>query len=377
MGFLESYHELKAFHYRSKWGEYLSYSKRGLAHYPGVHGGLELFLKHADLKAQHFIDATDTIILGLAAQAQKVSLVSASEALLRGARAATQTTSAHPITCHPSSLWHFQDQADLLCLIPSADKGTLRVETELKASYDKLIKGGRAYWLMHKDLGAKRYESFAATIFDEVKILGKDKGWRLGVGYKHQDKALAIFRKVSFEAAGLKLSAEPGVFACGKLDAGTAFLLENLPLTSFAQKKLLDIGCGYGLLALKATQAGAEVSALDDDVLAVKSTLENAQDLGLKLEAFHSDVDSALPYSPQSFDIVLMNPPFHAGKQVILDIPKAFLAAAQQALKVGGELYLVANRALPYEVEFASWAKIQTLAENNVFKVIQAVKKSP
>ncbi|MEZ4608282.1 MAG: hypothetical protein R2865_16210 [Deinococcales bacterium] len=156
--------------------------------------------------------------------------MSASEALLREARATTQTTSAHPITCHPSSLWHFQDQADLLCLIPSADKGTLRVEAELKASYDKLIKGGRAYWLMHKDLGAKRYESFAATIFDEVKILGKDKGWRLGWVISIR-QTLAIFRKVSFESAGLKLSAEHGVFACGKLDAGTAFLLENLPLT--------------------------------------------------------------------------------------------------------------------------------------------------
>ncbi|MEZ4608281.1 MAG: hypothetical protein R2865_16205 [Deinococcales bacterium] len=46
----------------------------------------------------------------------------------------------------------------------------------------------------------------------------------------------------------------------------------------------------------------------------------------------YSDVDSALPYSPQSFDIVLMNP-FHAGKQVILDIPKAFFSRCPASFK--------------------------------------------
>jgi 16S rRNA (guanine1207-N2)-methyltransferase len=171
--------------------------------------------------------------------------------------------------------------------------------------------------------------------------------------------------------AGLSLEAEPGVYAAGKLDPGTALLLESFDMTSVHSKQLLDMGCGYGLIALKAALAGAVVTALDDDLLAVRATSRNAQTLGLKMTCLHSDMDSNLT---ENFDVILMNPPFHLAKAVRLELPHAFIAAAHKHLKPGGELVLVANRALAYEPllnAFGSWHK---LAENSAFKVLQAIK---
>ena len=133
-------------------------------------------------------------------------------------------------------------------------------------------------------------------------------------------------------------------------------------------QNVLDLGCGYGLLALKASLAGASVTALDDDLLAVRSTHQNAERYGLDVRALHSDVDSEI--KGEVFGAALMNPPFHVGKQVALEVPRAFLAAAHEHLRPGGVLTLVANKALPYEQDLARWGAFETLATNKQFKVL-------
>ncbi len=181
-----------------------------------------------------------------------------------------------------------------------------------------------------------------------------------------------MVEKISFGAADLTLEADPGVFAAGKLDPGTARLLEVVQFRAFAGKRLLDMGCGYGLIALKASLAGAAVTAIDDDLLAVRSTHRNAERYGADVRALHSDVDSEI--QGETFDVVLMNPPFHVGKQVVMDVPQAFLAAAYERLVPGGTLLLVANRALPYERELAGFASWETLRSDAQFKVLRATR---
>ena len=88
----------------------------------------------------------------------------------------------------------------------------------------------------------------------------------------------------------------------------------------------------------------------------------------------HSDVDSEI--QGETFDTVLMNPPFHVGKQVAMDVPRAFLAAAHEHVRPGGTLTLVANRALPYERDLEQWASFETLAVSKQFKVLRAVRGS-
>ena len=72
--------------------------------------------------------------------------------------------------------------------------------------------------------------------------------------------------------------------------------------------------------------------------------------------------------------VVLMNPPFHVGKEVVMDVPGAFLAAAHTRLRPGGVLVLVANRALPYERELRGFRSLETLLTDPRFKVLRAVR---
>ena len=57
------------------------------------------------------------------------------------------------------------------------------------------------------------------------------------------------------------------------------------------------------------------------------------------------------------------------------DIGRAFIAAAADALRDGGELWLVANRQLPYEQALAGgFPQVREVAAGGGFKVIHAVR---
>ncbi len=270
------------------------------------------------------------------------------------------------------AIWEFPLQVEYLGLIIPADKGGKRAEAEITGAYNSLQKGGKAYIVNHKDRGAKTYEKKIKTIFGNNRIIAKNSGWRLSMAIKESNNRQPV-EKVEFEAGGLNLIAEPGVYAAGKLDPGSKFLLENVDMELFKEKTVLDIGAGYGIFSLKASLLGAKITALDDDLLAVKSVFKNAQKYGLDIRCLHSDVNSALK-DEEDFDFVISNPPFHLGKQVKMDLPFAFIAAAHKHLIKGGEMFLVANKALAYEPllkEFSDW---RTINENKAFKLLWAKK---
>ncbi len=315
------------------------------------------------MQAEHLIDATESLgILEIALPAKQVTTLTTSKAFWHCAEKVCKSLQA-------KAIWQVEpESADKVLLFPSASKGNLRTENELKGTYNALIKGGTAYVAMHKGLGAKRYEKLALTIFGNGEMVAKDKGWRLFKCTKQENTLLGI-SPINFKTSGLNLQAEAGVFSAGKLDGGTALLLDSLSLSDYSGKKVLDLGCGYGLIALLLAEAKAHVTALDDDILAVDSTKQNAKAYDLNTETFHSDVNSAL--NRELFDAVLMNPPFHVGQKNVLDVPRAFFAAAHKHLKPRGALTLVANKSLPYEKELAYWQSVEVIRVDKNFKVIK------
>jgi hypothetical protein len=92
---------------------------------------------------------------------------------------------------------------------------------------------------MHKDQGAKRYEGYIKERFGSLDVLAKRGGWRLARATKQRLEPKAV-HPLRFEAAGLELTAWPGVFAAGKLDPGTKLLLEALDFSSLAGKRVLE-----------------------------------------------------------------------------------------------------------------------------------------
>ena len=154
------------------------------------------------------------------------------------------------------------------------------------------------------------------------------------------------YRVPGFPASLLSL---PGVFSARRLDAGTELLLEYMRGSSGQRSRILDFGCGNGVLGIGAAlmHGGAEVLGLDDSAMAVESAEVNAARNGLsrRMTVLHAfSLDSV----PGLFDLILSNPPFHQGARVSLDTSLEMFRAATGKLKPGGRLLIVANRHLGY-----------------------------
>jgi 16S rRNA (guanine1207-N2)-methyltransferase len=168
----------------------------------------------------------------------------------------------------------------------------------------------------------------------------------------------------------------PGVFAWDRIDAASALLVSHLPDDLCG--RAADLGCGYGYLAAELLQRCPGIVALDlyeAEARALAMAKQNLTSFAERASlGFHwRDVAAGLP---QTYDVVVTNPPFHAqGRADRPDIGRAFISAAADALNPGGRLWLVANRHLPYEQTLdAGFASVRTVAQDGGFKVVEAVK---
>jgi release factor glutamine methyltransferase len=142
--------------------------------------------------------------------------------------------------------------------------------------------------------------------------------------------ARAIFRKVVHllsyhfiltrkrptrtKVAGFDLVVLPTVFH-PKTFLTSAFFAKFLQSLDFAGKTVIEVGSGSGILSLSAAKAGAaSVISLDINPAAVEATKLNAAKNGfVQVEAFRSDLFSAIPADRQ-FDVIICSPPSFAGE---------------------------------------------------------------
>lgn len=127
-----------------------------------------------------------------------------------------------------------------------------------------------------------------------------------------------------------------GLFSLSRLDKGTEVLLKYAQIPQ--EGSLLDLGCGWGPVAVYAKKINPhlEVTATDVNFRAVEQTLSNAKKNNVQIKVYASDgykkVDS-------KFDIILFNPPQTAGKKLCMDM----IADAKKFLNKGGSLQIVAR----------------------------------
>lgn len=177
---------------------------------------------------------------------------------------------------------------------------------------------------------------------------------------------------VVFEALGVTLYSHPGVFGHGKLDEGTALLLETLATTLPAKtQRILDVGCGDGIISAWLAQRGHDVTAVDISDFAVEAARKTLEANGLPGRVVASDVYHAL--DQERFDIIISNPPFHQERNIHYGAAGRLISEAPQYLTRGGQLMLVANGFLPYPDRLAqALGGFEVLADNRRFKVYRA-----
>jgi 16S rRNA G1207 methylase RsmC len=146
----------------------------------------------------------------------------------------------------------------------------------------------------------------------------------------------------------LALQADRGVFGSKGVDLGTLTLLKEAPPPP-ASGELLDLGCGYGpiAIALALRSPDATVWAVDVNERALELTRANSETAGAR------NVRVALPDEvPESvrFQAIYSNPPVRVGKRLLHELLLRWLPT----LRAGAAAYLVVQRNLGAD-SLAAW----------------------
>jgi 16S rRNA (guanine1207-N2)-methyltransferase len=185
----------------------------------------------------------------------------------------------------------------------------------------------------------------------------------------------------SAEPADIRLLNYPGVFSANQLDIGSRFFLQQFAAIPIAQAhRIADLACGNGVLGLAAGKINksAGITFFDDSSIAIQSARESAQANFQDRSRFvFQHQDGMTGSTPESFDLILCNPPFHSGAQQDTSIARRLFGQARQALRPGGELWVVGNRHLRYDVNLQKqFADATIVAANRKFVVIRCTNKS-
>ena len=118
--------------------------------------------------------------------------------------------------------------------------------------------------------------------------------------------------RVTLDGVERTLVTSGGIFSPDAIDKGTVILLDEVPDPS-PSGNLLDVGCGWGPIALTMAlkSPGAQVYAVDVNERCLALTKDNAAALGL------ANVTASRPEEVDAdlrFDTIWSNPPIRIGK---------------------------------------------------------------
>lgn len=149
---------------------------------------------------------------------------------------------------------------------------------------------------------------------------------------------------------GLTVCAHPGAFAGARVDIGTRALLPFLDRAAPGASSAVDLGCGTGVLAtvLARTHPDAAVLATDVSAVAVASAAATVEANGVAERVTVRRDHGLSGVADASVDLVVLNPPFHAGPAVHTGVAEHLVAEAGRVLRPGGELWTVWNSHLRY-----------------------------
>ena len=231
---------------------------------------------------------------------------------------------------------------------------------------------------MPNTAGAGRFEKELARATGEVASLQKNKcrafhavengQWNEAVFHEWRDLlSPRLIPETDYVACA-------GVFSNAHVDPGSRFLAAHLP--NEIRGRVADLGAGWGYLSDVVLSRSPQVSSVDlfeADSRALDCARQNLARHTGRVGFHWHDVTEGLP---GSYDAVVMNPPFHRGQTKDVDLGAAFLAQGARALRQGGQLFLVANRQLPYEAILnelgLSW---RSVAENGTYKLLFAHRR--
>jgi len=192
--------------------------------------------------------------------------------------------------------------------------------------------------------------------------------------FAERPRSASVKRELKFLYRGelIAFRVDAGVFASHGLDPGTALLIENLALRP--TDRVLDLGCGWGPVGVAAAKAARDghVTLTEVNRRAARLARDNLARNGVR----NAEVRVGRLFGPvagESFDVIATNPPYRAGRELVLEI----LAGAPSHLNPGGRLVLVGkgSHGIRYYQEQleSSWpGTVEVLARGSGYRVLEA-----
>ncbi|MCU7553043.1 methyltransferase [Alteromonas sp. ASW11-19] len=180
----------------------------------------------------------------------------------------------------------------------------------------------------------------------------------------------------------VSVSNHANVFSRQSLDIGARFLLEHMQVK--AGEKVVDLGCGNGVLGLNALALApdCEVIFADESFMALASAERNvAENFPAQLSQCRFVASNCLESllqtpDPTPVNRILCNPPFHQQNAITDHIAWQMFHDSRALLAKGGHLIVVANRHLDYHVKLKRlFGGVKVLASQQKFVILSAAKR--
>ncbi|WP_339148465.1 MULTISPECIES: methyltransferase [unclassified Sutcliffiella] len=168
----------------------------------------------------------------------------------------------------------------------------------------------------------------------------------------------------------LKFKTNEELFSPKYLDKGTLAMLSIIEFEK--NDKVLDLGCGYGLIGILAAKLciPANITMVDINEKAVKCSKENAKLNGVpEVEVTLSDGYSNI--LTNDFNKIICHPPYHAD----FSVAKMIIEKGFNRLAIGGHIYLVTKRKEWYKNKLISTFGGVKIWEIEGYYVFMAIKK--
>ena len=169
-----------------------------------------------------------------------------------------------------------------------------------------------------------------------------------------------------------ELYSASGVFSLKHLDKGSEVLIRYSQISP--DSFVLDLGCGYGVVGISVYKKVSPLNIVfvDSSERAVKLTKKNLTLHKIKAKVKQSNIFSNI--DDLSFDVILTNPPYSAGR----DVCKQFVTESFAHLNKEGSLQLVCRRQKGGDF-FESFMKdifgnVEVIGQKSGFRVYKSIK---
>lgn len=280
-----------------------------------------------------------------------------------------------PITAQP-----WPDAENCTSAFVRMPKSKDALDLALHAAASRLAPAAAVVVFGGNDEGIRSASARLAAVADDIATLSVKRHCRVMGGRRRPDIAGLRSRPADWRRVGqIRLGggterpwiSYPGCFAKGALDPGTALLLDHLPdLPKGA--RVLDFAAGTGIVAaaVASRQASAALDLIEIDSLALEAARENVPDARAIAGTSLAAVAGA------RYDLIVSNPPIHAGVAEDHGVLADLIGDAPQHLNPGGRLLLVVQRRVRADAMIAAaFGAVERVAATGAFQVLAGIKR--